>query len=87
MADRRPDPESTAETGAAHDERARPGTPRWVKMLGVIAIVVVVLVVVVMFLVGGEHGPSRHAPGAGGQRPTGVVAAMLVLPPCTARSR
>jgi hypothetical protein len=38
-----------------------PGTPRWVKVFGIIVIVVVLLVVAVMFM-GGEHGPGRHAP-------------------------
>jgi len=42
-----------------------PGTPRWVKVFGIIALVVVVLFVVVM-LAGGDHGPSRHTPPAGG---------------------
>jgi hypothetical protein len=53
-----------------------PGTPRWVKVLGIVVIVVVVLVVAGMFIVGGEHGPGRHAPygDAGGQvSPSGVT--------------
>ncbi len=46
-----------------------PGTPRWVKVFGIIVIFVVLLVVAMMFIVGGEHGPGRHAPSgdAGGQ--------------------
>jgi hypothetical protein len=46
------------------------GTPRWVKVSGIIALVVVLLVVVGM-LIGGEHGPGRHTPfgNAGGQTP------------------
>ncbi len=46
-----------------------PGTPRWVKVFGIIGIVVVLLVVARMFIGGGEHGPGRHAPSgdAGGQ--------------------
>ncbi len=45
-----------------------PGTPRWVKVFGIVVIVVVLLVVARMF-VGGEHGPGRHTPSgdAGGQ--------------------
>jgi hypothetical protein len=39
-----------------------PGTPRWVKVFGVIVIVVVLLVVAIMFISGGEHGPGRHTP-------------------------
>ena len=38
-----------------------PGTPRWVKVLGIIVIVVILLVAAVMFVIGGEHGPGRHA--------------------------
>jgi hypothetical protein len=39
-----------------------PGTPRWAKVFGIIAIVVVLLVVAVMVIGGGEHGPGRHTP-------------------------
>jgi hypothetical protein len=39
-------------------------TPRWVKVLAVIAATIVVLVVVLL-LAGGDHGPGRHL-GAGG---------------------
>ena len=39
-----------------------PGTPRWVKVFGIIVIVVVLLVVAMMFIGGGEHGPGRHTP-------------------------
>ena len=51
-----------------------PGTPRWVKVLGIIVIVVVLLVFAVMFI-GGEHGPSRHIPSgdAGSQVPPSSV--------------
>jgi hypothetical protein len=51
------------------NRRPYPGTPRWVKVFGVIVIVVVLLVVAVMFISGGEHGPGRHRPSgdAGGQ--------------------
>jgi hypothetical protein len=40
---------------------SRTGTPRWVKVFGVILVIVVVLVVVLLVF-GGGHGPSRHAP-------------------------
>jgi hypothetical protein len=47
------------------------GTPRWVKVFGIIVIVVVLLVVAKMFIGSGEHGPDRHAPSgdAGGHAP------------------
>jgi hypothetical protein len=46
-----------------------PGTPRWVKVFGIIVIVLVLLVAAMMFIAGGEHGPGRHTPSgdAGGQ--------------------
>ena len=40
-----------------------PGTPRWVKILGIIALVVVLLVVVVILAGGGLGG---HTPPEGG---------------------
>jgi hypothetical protein len=52
------------------DPAPYPGTPRWVKVFGIIIIIVVVLLVVArMFIGGGEHGPGRHTPSgdAGGQ--------------------
>jgi hypothetical protein len=51
-----------------------PGTPRWVKVFGIIVIVVVLLVVARLFI-GGEHGPGRHAPSGdgGGQAPPSSV--------------
>ena len=49
--------------------RGYPGTPRWVKVFGIILIVLVMLVIVVM--VTGSHGPGRHIPagGDGGHMP------------------
>ena len=40
------------------------GTPRWVKVFGLIALVLVVLFVVLLLT--GRHGPSRHSVGGGG---------------------
>ena len=52
-----------------------PGTPRWVKVFGIIVISVVLLVVAMMLIGGGEHGPARHTPSAddGGQVPPSSV--------------
>ena len=52
-----------------------PGTPRWVKVFGIIVIVVVLLVVAMMFIGGSEHGPGRHTPSgdAGGQVPPSSI--------------
>ena len=46
---------------------AYPGTPRWVKVSGIIVLVLVLLVVGMTFAGGGGHGPGRHMPsGAAG---------------------
>ena len=37
------------------------GTPRWVKVSGLIGLILVVLFVVLL-LFGGGHGPGRHGP-------------------------
>lgn len=38
------------------------GTPRWVKIFGIIAIVLVVLYIILHVAgVGGRHGPGRHS--------------------------
>ena len=43
-----------------------PGTPRWVKVFGIIAIGLVLLVVILLLTGGpGRHGPGRHM-GPGG---------------------
>ena len=47
-------------------------TPRWVKIVGIIALVLVLLVGILLLAgVGGGHGPGRHMPsgGAGGHTP------------------
>jgi hypothetical protein len=46
----------TGDTTAA----PQPGTPRWVKVAAVIALVILVMLVVAL-LSGGKHGPGRHA--------------------------
>lgn len=53
-----------------------PGTPRWVKVSGIVVAVLVLLVVILVFTgVGGPHGPGRHIPGGdtsgGHTRPEG----------------
>ncbi len=58
------------------DRPPYPGTPRWVKVFGIILIVLALLVVIIMFTgVGGEHGPGRHIPSGapGGHTPPGSL--------------
>jgi hypothetical protein len=51
------------------------GTPRWVKVFGLIALALIVLVLV-MLATGGHHGPGRHlnsGDGGGHMPPAGVT--------------
>jgi hypothetical protein len=53
------------------------GTPRWVKVAGLVVVGLVVLVLVVLLTgIGGEHGPGRHLPtgGAAGDSPAARAA-------------
>jgi len=36
------------------------GTPRWVKVFGIVALVLVVAIVVMLLAGIGDHGPGRH---------------------------
>jgi hypothetical protein len=58
-------PETGDDTDVGPDRGSTPGTPRWVKVFGLIALVVIVLFVVVTLIGGGEHGPGRHTPAGG----------------------
>jgi hypothetical protein len=76
MADLPPDRDSNSDTGdgarARPDRGSTTGTPRWVKVFGIIAIVLILLFVVLL-LSGRGHGPSRHTSGdtGGHTLPTG----------------
>ena len=62
------------------DRPSFPGTPRWVKVFGIIVVVLVLLAVIIMVTgIGGEHGPGRHLPpGApGGHAPSGTLGGQL----------
>ncbi len=67
-----PSYDSNGDTGVGPEPGSTAGTPRWVKVFGLIALVVI-LVVVILLLAGGGggHGPGRHtaAGEAGGQTP------------------
>jgi hypothetical protein len=53
----------TEETHVSEKDRQTAGTPRWVKVFGIIALVLAVLVVVLLVAGRGGHGPGRHTPG------------------------
>ena len=60
----------TQETRDTYEERA--GIPRWLKVVGLLALVVVLLALVIMLTSGGGgHGPQRHGVG---DRSTSAVA-------------
>jgi len=47
-------------------ENETAGTPRWVKVFGLVALVLVVPIVVMLIAGRGGHGPGRHATGIDG---------------------
>ena len=53
------DPPPSPERDASSDRDLAAGTPRWVKVSGIIALAVLLLLLVLL-LAGGNHGPSRH---------------------------
>jgi hypothetical protein len=57
------DGDTRDDTGMWTGRESPPGTPRWVKIVGIVALIVALLIVVVMLVGGGGgHGPGRHAP-------------------------
>jgi hypothetical protein len=75
MADPARSPDSSRDNADVEpDRRTLTGTPRWVKVFGIIlAVLVLLFIVVLLFGDGplGGHGPGRHtgASNAGGQDP------------------
>jgi len=69
------DPTPSPDTGTGPDRGTLAGTPRWVKVFRIVALVVVVLFIVVLLVGGGEHGPGRHSPSSdpGGHTPPAGV--------------
>lgn len=58
------------------DRGSPPGTPRWVKLFGIIGIIVVLLIVIILVTeLGGSHGPGRHLPSGNAVEtpPTSVI--------------
>lgn len=51
-----------------------PGTPRWVKVSGIVVAVVVLLVIIMLVIGGGQHSPSRHLPSSDGAGATVLIA-------------
>lgn len=72
MADRHPEEPEDSEDPGLVGPGCAPGTPRWVKLFGLLALALVVLLVVALIVVGGDHGPGRHS-GRGVPPPAGVA--------------
>jgi len=49
-----------------HETPKTDGTPRWVKVFVIAALVLVGLVVILLVTGTGNHGPGRHTSGGGG---------------------
>jgi hypothetical protein len=58
------DLKSKEDAGMGSSSRPGAGTPRWVKVFGII-LVILVLLFIVTLLIGGGHGPARHTASAG----------------------
>jgi hypothetical protein len=57
------DPRSSdiGDTGSEARRGSPPPMPRWVKVVGLVILVAALVLVALLLLVGGEHGPARHA--------------------------
>jgi hypothetical protein len=79
MADRSPYPDRGDDTGAGPERTSNsgaptyPGTPRWVKVSGIVALVLVVLAIILIVAGGGQHGPGRHLPSGAPGDPGGLT--------------
>ena len=61
MAELPPYPDADDEIDVRTDRESPPGVPRWLKVSGLIALALAVLILVLLLIVGGRHGPGRHA--------------------------
>ncbi len=52
------------------ENQSYPGTPRWVKTLGKMAVVLAALAELLMVFGGGQHGPWRHFSSASQPTPS-----------------
>jgi hypothetical protein len=70
--------EGQAEPGRAGTGAGRPGVPRWVKTLCIVAAALLLALLIVMLASGGQHGPGRHRPSSLGltaaAAPSAIVA-------------
>jgi uncharacterized cupredoxin-like copper-binding protein len=65
LADLPSNPDTGGDNTVEPDRESSTGTPRWVKVFGIITLVVVLLFVILLLIGGGGHGPSRHTVSSG----------------------
>ena len=73
------DPSADRDADARREPEPTTGAPRWVKVVGIIALVMVVIVIVFLLTGGpGRHGPGRHTGAAGTTSAlSGIAVALL----------
>jgi hypothetical protein len=60
------DPSADRDADARRDHEPTTGAPRWVKVVGIIALVMVVIFIIFLLTGGpGRHGPGRHTGALG----------------------
>ena len=73
MADSTPRREPAEDAGGGPGPGPTAGTPRWVKVAGIVAVALALLIAAMLVIGGGpgEHGPGRHTGSgdAGGEAP------------------
>ena len=74
MAHPHPYPDTGDDTGTGLGRELTPGTPRWVKVFGIVALVLALLLVVLLLTSGGQHGPGRHIPSGDAGTDTALIA-------------
>ncbi len=74
-ADRPPYAETDDDARVGPDRASTAGTPRWVKVFGLVLLLLVLLFVILRLTgVGGQHGPSRHGDSGDTTPAAGTVA-------------
>ena len=74
------DTSSGPDRGSGTSAPSYPGTPRWVKVSGIVAVVLILLLVIVMVASGGQHGPGRHIPSGDAGGNTSPIARAVQRP-------
>ena len=79
MAEPMPQEGDQAEPERADTGAGRPGVPRWVKMLGIVAAALLLLLLIVILASGGQHGPGRHRSSSLGPPAAAMPAASVAV--------